>query len=168
MNSFIIYKQDCFWRAVARRLEPAHPTPKPRTQKQIHLNPIPNLQPRWSGIKREHGIKCGLSIEKLTGGRILTIDHMSSLLSNHSLFEWWNYGVEWEIDHVIPFELMDKSLVSERYRLNNFKNLAPRTSEQNKKERLFKLNAARLAQTKAAGPAETEAARPTEPESLSF
>jgi hypothetical protein len=152
MNSFISYKQDCFWRAVARRLEPAHPTPKPRTQKQIHLNPIPNLQPRWSGIKREHGIKCGLSMEKLTGGRILTIDHMSSLLSNHSLFEWENYGVEWEIDHVIPFELMDKGLVRDRYKLNNWSNLEPITSENNKKERAKKL----------------KAGRPAEPESLGY
>ena len=46
----------------------------------------------------------------------------------------------------------------------------------NKKERLLKLDAARLAQTKAAGPAETEAAgpaeteaaRPTEPESQGY
>ena len=51
---------------------------------------------------------------------------------------------------------------------NNFRNLAPMTSENNKKERMNKLDAARLAQTKAAGAAETEAARPTEPESLSF
>jgi hypothetical protein len=93
---------------------------------------------------------------------------MTQLLSNHSIFKWENYGDEWEIDHVTPFELMDKSLVSDRYRLNNFKNLAPRTSEQNKKDGLLKLNAARLAQTEAAGAAETEAARPTEPESLAF
>ncbi len=60
---------------------------------------------------------------------------MSSLLSNHSIFEWENYGVEWEIDLVIPFELMDKHLVSDRYKLNNWSNLAPKTSEQNKKDR---------------------------------
>ncbi len=93
---------------------------------------------------------------------------MTQLLSNHSLFTWENYGDEWEIDHETPFEVMDKSLVSDRFKLNNWSNLAPKTSEQNKKERLLKLNAARLAQTEAAGPAETEAARPTEPESLSF
>jgi hypothetical protein len=166
--SFIMYKQDCFWRAVKRRSEPAHPTPKPRTQKQIHLNPIPNLQPRWSGIKRQYGIKCGLSVEKLTGGRILTIDHMSSLLSNHPLFEWENYGVEWEIDHVIPFELMDKALVSDRYKLNHYSNLEPQTSEKNKKDRAMKIKAGRPAETEAARPAEPEASRPAEPESLGF
>ena len=90
---------------------------------------------------------------------------MTQLLSNHSLFTWENYGAEWEIDHVTPFEVMDKNLVSDRFKLNNWSNLAPRTSEQNKKERLLKLHTARLAQTKAAGPAETETARPTEPES---
>ena len=93
---------------------------------------------------------------------------MTQLLSNHSIFRWENYGDEWEIDHDTPFEVMDKSLVSDRFRLNNFKNLVPKTSEQNKKERLLKLDAARLAQTKAAGPAETEAARHTEPESQCF
>ncbi len=109
-----------------------------------------------------------MSIEKLTGGRIRTIAHMTQLLSNHSIFKWEHYGDEWEIDHVTPFELMDKSLVSDRFRLNNFKNLQPKNSEQNKKERLLKLNAARLAQTEADGAAEIEAARPTEPESLAF
>ena len=93
---------------------------------------------------------------------------MTQLLSNHSLFTWENYGDEWEIDHVTPFEVMNKSLVSDRFKLNNWSNLQPKTSEQNKKERLLKLNAARLAQTKAAGPAETEAARHTEPESQCF
>ena len=77
---------------------------------------------------------------------------MSSLLSNHSLFEWENYGVEWEIDHVIPFELMDKGLVRDRYKLNNWSNLEPITSEQNKKERAKKI----------------QAGRPAEPESLGY
>jgi hypothetical protein len=109
-----------------------------------------------------------LSIETLTGGRIRTIAHMTQLLSSHPEFTWANYGDEWEIDHVTPFELMDKSLVSDRFKLNNWSNLAPRTSEQNKKLRQLKLDAARLAQTEAAGAAETEAARPTEPESLGY
>ncbi len=87
---------------------------------------------------------------------------MSLLLSNHSKFEWENYGVEWEIDHIIPFEVMDKHLVSDRYKLNNWSNLAPKTSEQNKKERLLKLDAARSAKTQASRPAETEASRPAE------
>ena len=64
---------------------------------------------------------------------------MTELLSNHSEFTWENYGVEWEIDHVIPFEKMNKSLVSERYRLNNWKNLQPKTSDQNKRERYLKM-----------------------------
>ncbi len=93
---------------------------------------------------------------------------MTQLLSNHSWFTWENYGDEWEFDHVTPFEVMDKNLVSDRFKLNNWSKLAPRTSKQNKKLRQLKLNAARLAQTEAAGPAETEAARSTEPESLSF
>ncbi len=93
---------------------------------------------------------------------------MSSLLSNHSIFEWGNYGVEWEIDHVIPFELMDKHLVSDRYKLNNWSNLAPKTSEQNKKERYMKIKAGRSAKTEAARPAETEASRPAEPESQCY
>ena len=77
---------------------------------------------------------------------------MSSLLSNHSLFEWENYGVEWEIDHVIPFELMDKCLVRDRYKLMNWSNLRPMTSEQNKKERANKI----------------KFGRPAEPESLGY
>ena len=93
---------------------------------------------------------------------------MNQLLSTHSKFTWENYGSEWEIDHVAPFELMNKNLVSEYFRVNNFRNLAPMTSENNKKERMNKLDAARLAQTIASRPAETEAARPTEQESLSF
>jgi hypothetical protein len=81
---------------------------------------------------------------------------MTELLSNHSKFNWENYGVAWEIDHVIPFELMNKKLVSDWFRLNNWKNLAPKTSEQNKKERYMKLDAARTAQTEAASSAVTE------------
>ena len=181
LNSFIMYKQDCFWRSITRRLEPAHLHAQTQNPKK-NLSPIPNLQPRWSGIKTEYGIKCSLSIEVLTGGRILTINHMSSLLSNHSKFEWENYGVEWEIDHVIPFEVMDRHLVSDRYKLNNWSNLAPKTSEQNKKERNMKLDAARSAKAQASRPAETEASRlaeteaartaetqaPTEPESQCY
>ena len=163
LNSFIMYKQDCFWRSITRRLEPAHlhaQTQNPKT----NLSPIPNLQPRWSRIKTEYDIICSRSIEVLTGGRILTINHMSSLLSNHSKFEWENYGVEWEIDHVIPFEVMVRHSVSDRYKHNNWSNLAPKTSEQNKKERYMKLDASRSAETEASRPAETEASRPAETE----
>jgi hypothetical protein len=183
LSSFIRYKQDRFWRSIKKRLEPTHLHAKTQNPK-TNLSPIPNLQPRWSTIKSELGIKCSLSIEDLTGGRILTINHMSSLLSNHSKFEWENYGVEWEIDHIIPFEVMDKHLVSDRYKLNNWSNLAPKTTEQNKKERKMKMDAARAAKTEASRPAETkasrpaeteaarhaetEAARPTEPESQSY
>ena len=95
-------------------------------------------------------------MDTLTGGRLQVIVHMTELLSNHSEFTWENYGVEWEIDHVIPFEKMDKDLVSDRYRLNHWKNLQPKTSEQNKKERYLKLDAAHTAQTKAASSAVTE------------
>jgi hypothetical protein len=125
-------------------------------QHRPYLNPIPCLQHRWCGVKKEYGIKCHLSVETLTGGRIRCIDHMTELLSNHSEFNWENDGVEWEIDHVTPFELMNKDLVSDRFKLNNWRNLAPKTSEQNKKERYLKLDAAHTAQTKAASSAVTE------------
>ena len=78
----------------------------------------------------------------MTGGRIKTILHMSNLLRKHDIFKWENYGVEWEIDHIIPFELMNRYSVLARYTLNNYINLQPKTSEQNKKERYHKLAAA--------------------------
>ena len=68
---------------------------------------------------------------------------MSKLLMNHDIFKWENYGVEWEIDHIVPFELIKKNSVLARYTLNNYVNLQPKTSEQNKKERAAKLAAAR-------------------------
>ena len=68
---------------------------------------------------------------------------MSKLLMNHDIFKWENYGVEWEIDHIIPYELMEKGSVIARFKQNNFKNLQPKTPEQNKKERYAKLAAAR-------------------------
>ncbi len=103
-----------------------------------------------------YGIKCHKCIEELPGGRIQTIAHMSKILSKHSLFEWENYGVAWKIDHVSPFELMDKNLVSDYFRVNNWSNLAPKTSEQNKKERYLKLGAAGAAETEAAGEKESQ------------
>ena len=68
---------------------------------------------------------------------------MSKLLKKHDIFDWENYGVEWEIDHIIPFELMNKSSKLARYTLNNYINLQPKSAEQNKKERAAKLAAAR-------------------------
>ena len=68
---------------------------------------------------------------------------MSKLLLKHDIFEWENYGVEWEIDHIIPFELMHRYSVLARYKHNNYLNLQPKTSEQNKKERYARLVAAR-------------------------
>ena len=68
---------------------------------------------------------------------------MSKLLMKHDIFKWENYGVDWETDHIIPFELMDKYSVLARYTLNNYINLQPKTSEQNKKERQARLAAAR-------------------------
>ncbi len=127
-------------------------------QHRHYLNPIPCLQPRWSGIKKENGINCNISLETLTGGRLQVIAHMTELLSNHSEFNWENYGVEWEIDHVIPFEKMNKKLVSDRFKLNNWKNLAPKTSEQNKKERYLKMATPRSPQNEAASSTVTEAA----------
>ena len=129
-------------------------TQNPRT----NLNPIPCLQPRWSGIKTLYDIKCHLSVETLTGGRLQVIAHMTELLSNHSEFTWENYGVEWEIDHVIPFEKMNKKLVSERYRLNNWKNLQPKTSDQNKRDRYLKMGTPRSPQNEAVSSAVTPAA----------
>ena len=58
---------------------------------------------------------------------------------NHDIFKWENYGVEWEIDHKIPFELLDRHSVLARYKLNNHTNLQPKTAEKNKKERAAKL-----------------------------
>ena len=129
-------------------------TQNPRT----NLNPIPCLQPRWSGIKTLYDIKCHLSLEKLTGGRLQVIAHMTELLSNHSEFTWENYGVAWEIDHVIPFEKMNKTLVSDRFKLNHWKNLQPKTSEQNKKERHVKMATPRSPQNEAVSSAVTPAA----------
>ena len=126
--SVAVNSGDKTWLTVIRLLQHRH-----------YLNPIPCLQPRWTGIKKEYGIKCRWGVDTLTGGRIQVIAHMTELLSNHSEFTWENYGVEWEIDHVIPFEQMNKSLVSERYRLNNWKNLQPKTSDQNKRERYLKM-----------------------------
>ena len=126
--SVAVNSGDKTWLTVIRLLQHRH-----------YLNPIPCLQPRWTGIKKEYGIKCHWGVDTLTGGRIQVIAHMTELLSNHSEFTWDNYGVEWEIDHVIPFEQMNKSLVSERYRLNNWKNLQPKTSDQNKRERYLKM-----------------------------
>ena len=68
---------------------------------------------------------------------------MSKLLMNHDIFKWENYGVEWEIDHITPFELMEKGSVLAMYTLNNYVNLQPKTSEQNKNDRYAKLAAAR-------------------------
>ena len=68
---------------------------------------------------------------------------MSKLLMNHDIFKWENYGVEWETDHKIPFELMDRHSVLARYKLNNYTNLHPKTAEKNKKERASKLATAR-------------------------
>ncbi len=68
---------------------------------------------------------------------------MSKLLMKHVIFEWENYGVVWETDHIISFELMNSYSVLARYTLNNYVNLGPKTSEQNKKERGAKLAAAR-------------------------
>ena len=127
-------------------------------QHRHYLNPIPCLQPRWNGIKKEYGIKCQLTLETLTGGRIKCIDHMTELLSKHSEFNWENYGVAWEIDHVIPFEKMNKKLVSERYRLNNWKNLQPKTSDQNKRDRYLKMGTPRSPQNEAVSSAVTPAA----------
>ena len=109
---------------------------------------------------------------------------MSELLSNHPRFNWENYGVDWETDHVIPFEVMDRHSVSDRYKINHWSNLVPKTSEENKRGRKLKLDAAcaaktqasrpaeteasRLAEIEAARHAETEAARPTEPESQCY
>ena len=67
---------------------------------------------------------------------------MSNLLMKHDIFNWENYGVEWEIDHIIPFELMNRHSVRARYTLNNYVNLKPTTSEHNKQERSAKLAAA--------------------------
>ncbi len=108
----------------------------------IYLVCLRSTTPLWF-TDTEYSITCSISLEDLTGGRIKTILHMSNLQMKHDIFEWENYGVEWGIDHIIPFELMDRYSVLARYTLNNYVNLTPKTSEHNKKERYAKLNAAR-------------------------
>ena len=65
---------------------------------------------------------------------------MSNLLQRHNLFTWANYGEKWEIDHIFPFELVDRYSISDRYRVNNWSNLAPKLPDKNKKERYAKLD----------------------------
>jgi hypothetical protein len=72
-------------------------------------------------------------LEELTGGRINVLNHLTKLLKNHPVFNWSNYGIAWEVDHIIPFKMMKKLNVSDYYRINNWANLRPRLPEKNKR-----------------------------------
>ena len=61
------------------------------------------------------------------------LNHMTEVLKNHPHFTWDNYAVEWECDHIIPFKKMHKFNVSDYFKINNWRNLRPRTPEKNKR-----------------------------------
>ena len=61
------------------------------------------------------------------------LNHLTKLLKNHPVFNWSNYGIAWECDHIIPFKMMKKLNVSDYYRINNWANLRPRLPEKNKR-----------------------------------
>ena len=88
-------------------------------------------------MKTEIGIlNCGLSFHALSGGRIMCINHMSSLLVDHPKgFTWENYGDEWEADHIWGYENVDKRKVWHRFKLNNYLNLQPLTPGENQDKR---------------------------------
>ena len=62
------------------------------------------------------------------------LNHMTEVLKNHPHFTWDNYAVEWECDHIIPFKKMHKFNVSDYFKINNWRNLRPRTPEKNKRQ----------------------------------
>jgi hypothetical protein len=73
-------------------------------------------------------------VEELTGGRINVLNHMTEVLKNHPRFTWSNYGVLWECDHIIPFKTINKFIMSDYFRINNWRNLRPRTPDKNKRQ----------------------------------
>ena len=62
------------------------------------------------------------------------LNHITKLLKNHPVFNWSNYGIAWEVDHIIPFKKMNKLNVTDYFRINNWANLRPRLPEKNKRE----------------------------------
>ena len=62
------------------------------------------------------------------------LNHMTEVLKNHPRFTWSNYGVLWECDHIIAFKKMHKINVSDYFKINNWRNLRPRTPEKNKRQ----------------------------------
>ena len=73
-------------------------------------------------------------MEELTGGKINVLNHLTQLLKKHPVFNWSNYGVAWECDHIKPFKQMHKFNVSQYYSINNWANLRPRIPEKNRRE----------------------------------
>ena len=65
---------------------------------------------------------------------------MTNLLQKHNIFTWKNYGEKWEINHIFPFERVDRYSISDRYRVNNWSNLEPLSPDMNKKERYATLD----------------------------
>ena len=101
------------------------------------LSPPLNLELRWSEDKPKVGIfNCGLSFHALSGGRIMCINHMTSLLVDHPKgFTWENYGVKWETDHIWQYAELDWRKKWHRFKLNNYLNLVPLTPKQNQDNR---------------------------------
>ena len=62
------------------------------------------------------------------------LNHLTEVLKDHPHFTWDNYAVEWECDHIIPFKKMHKFNVSDYFKINNWRNLRPRTPEKNKRQ----------------------------------
>ena len=88
-------------------------------------------------MKKILGIyNCGLSFHALSGGRIMCINHMSSLLVDHPKgFTWENYGSAWQTEHKWAYSRVDKRKIWHRFKLNNYLNLVPLTPKQNQENR---------------------------------
>jgi hypothetical protein len=92
-----------------------------------------HLELRWSEDKPVLGIvNCGMSFHALSGGRIMCINHMTSLLVDHPQgFTWENYGEAWETDHIWPYAELDWRKKWHRFKLHNYLNLQPLTPKEN-------------------------------------
>ncbi len=68
------------------------------------------LTVRWGNHKRIHSINCSISMEEISGGRIMSVLHMHRLLTNNvDGFTWHNYARNWQNDHHIPLERIKRS-----------------------------------------------------------
>ena len=62
------------------------------------------------------------------------LNHLTKVLKKHRVFNWSNYGIKWECDHIKAFKKMNKGNVSDYFRINNWANLRPRTPDKNKRQ----------------------------------